>query len=104
LGNFNIQTDIGIDFDFLNGAISRRNRLLPKKIRRIYYLAFPLSPSSGAATIRSKIIGTLESQVLNFVLNTKNISTEDFSWSLLISILVIIFELSFFNRTTMQIL
>tara|TARA_R110002051_G_scaffold100879_3_gene171331 strand:- start:16845 stop:19874 length:3030 start_codon:yes stop_codon:yes gene_type:complete len=73
------QTDIGIDFGFLNGALSGEIDYYQKNTEDLLF-SVPLIPSSGAASINQNI-GTLESHGFEFVLNSKNITTEDFSWS-----------------------
>jgi TonB-linked SusC/RagA family outer membrane protein len=73
------QTDIGIDFGFLNSKISGEIDYYRKDTQDLLF-SVPLIPSSGAASINQNI-GTLKSQGFEFVLNTENISTDDFSWS-----------------------
>jgi TonB-linked SusC/RagA family outer membrane protein len=73
------QTDIGVEFGFFNGRISGELDYYKKDTEDLLF-SVPLVPSSGAASINSNI-GTLQGQGVEFVLNTRNIETEDFTWT-----------------------
>ncbi|MCM4156605.1 TonB-dependent receptor [Gramella sp. AN32] len=73
------QTDIGLEYGFLNNRISGE---IDYYIKRSDGLIFsqPLPGTSGQANI-TKNIGLLENKGIEFVLNTKNIQKENFTWS-----------------------
>ncbi len=73
------QTDFGIEFGLLKGRISGEIDYYTKNTEDLLF-SVPLIPSSGAADINSNI-GTLESYGVEFVLNTQNIQTENFTWN-----------------------
>lgn len=73
------QSDIGLEFGFLNGRISGELDYYKKDTEDLLF-SVPLVPSSGASTINQNI-GTLEGDGIEFVLNTSNIETEKFSWT-----------------------
>jgi TonB-linked SusC/RagA family outer membrane protein len=73
------QSDIGIDFGFLNGKISGEVDYYRKDTEDLLF-SVPLIPSSGAGSINQNI-GTLKSDGFEFVLNTENISTDNLTWS-----------------------
>ncbi len=73
------QTDIGVEFGFLNGRISGELDYYKKDTEDLLF-SVPLVPSSGAGSINSNI-GTLEGQGIEFVLNTRNVESEDFTWT-----------------------
>tara|TARA_R110002051_G_scaffold74913_1_gene136521 strand:- start:665 stop:3700 length:3036 start_codon:yes stop_codon:yes gene_type:complete len=73
------QTDIGAEFGFLKGRISGEIDYYKKDTEDLLF-SVPLIPSSGAASINSNI-GTLNGNGIEFVLNTTNIETENFTWT-----------------------
>jgi len=73
------QTDFGIDFGFLDGIISGEIDYYVKNTEGLLF-AVPLIPSSGSSII-NRNIGTLKGQGYEFVLNTRNVSKENFTWT-----------------------
>jgi len=73
------QTDIGLEFGFLDNKISGEIDYYRKDTEDLLF-SVPLIPSSGAANINSNI-GTLEGRGVEFVLNTRNIETENLNWT-----------------------
>ncbi len=73
------QYDIGIDYGFLNNRISGE---IDYYIKRSDGLLFdvPLPGTSGFATI-TRNIGLMENKGIEFVLNTKNIVKDRFTWN-----------------------
>lgn len=73
------QTDIGIEFGFLNNRISGELDYYTKNTDGLLF-EVPLPGSSGSISINQNI-GLLESRGVELVLNTENIVGNDFSWS-----------------------
>tara|TARA_R110002020_G_scaffold37072_5_gene111809 strand:- start:24479 stop:27508 length:3030 start_codon:yes stop_codon:yes gene_type:complete len=73
------QTDFGLEFGLLDNRISGELDYYVKDTEDLLF-SVPLVPSSGAPTINQNI-GTLQGKGIEFVLNTRNIETEDFSWT-----------------------
>ncbi|SMC61715.1 SusC/RagA family TonB-linked outer membrane protein [Cellulophaga tyrosinoxydans] len=73
------QSDFGVEFGFLDNRISGELDYYKKDTKDLLF-SVPLVPSSGASSINQNI-GTLAGQGIEFVLNTKNIQTDNFSWS-----------------------
>ncbi len=73
------QTDFGVEFGFLDNRISGELDYYKKDTKKLLFEE-PLVPSSGASSINQNI-GNLAGQGIEFVLNTKNIQTDNFSWS-----------------------
>jgi TonB-linked SusC/RagA family outer membrane protein len=73
------QTDIGVEFGFLDNIISGEVDYYVKDTDGLLF-AVPLVPSSGSAIINSNI-GTLRGKGIEVVLNTRNMQTEDFRWT-----------------------
>lgn len=78
------QLDIGIDYGFLNNRISGE---IDYYVKRSDGLLFdvPLPGTSGFSTI-TRNIGLMENSGVEFVLNTKNIAREGFTWNTSINI------------------
>lgn len=72
------QIDFGAEIGFLNRINLEADYY--KKTTDGLLFSVPLSLSSGATSINQNI-GEIESKGLEFVLNTKNIDTQDFKWS-----------------------
>lgn len=73
------QTDFGVEFGFLNGRISGEIDYYSKNTDGLLF-AVPLIPSSGANII-NRNIGELQGDGIEFVINTRNIETDDFTWT-----------------------
>ncbi|MEH6681023.1 MAG: TonB-dependent receptor [Sediminicola sp.] len=73
------QTDFGLEFGLLDNRISGELDYYVKDTEDLLF-SVPLVPSSGAPTINQNI-GTLQGKGIEFVLNTRNIETEDFTWT-----------------------
>ena len=73
------QTDFGLEFGLFNNRISGDISLYNKNTEGLLFNQ-PLPPTSGAATI-TRNIGELENKGIEFTLTTKNIKTENFSWT-----------------------
>ena len=72
------QIDVGLDFGFFNNRITGELDYYVKKTEDLL-LNEPIPGTGGFNTI-TRNIGELENRGLEFVLNTKNILTEDFDW------------------------
>ncbi|MEO2063135.1 MAG: TonB-dependent receptor [Christiangramia sp.] len=73
------QTDIGLEYGFLDNRISGEIDYYNKKSDGLIFNQ-PLPGTSGQASI-VRNIGVLENKGVEFVLNTKNVETDDFTWS-----------------------
>ncbi|MGB6151558.1 MAG: TonB-dependent receptor [Pricia sp.] len=73
------QTDFGVDFGFLDGIISGEIDYYVKDTEGLLF-EVPLIPSSGSSII-NRNIGTLKGQGVEFVLNTRNVNKDDFTWT-----------------------
>lgn len=73
------QTDFGLEFGFLDNRISGEVDYYIKNTEGLLF-AVPLIPSSGANIINQNI-GILQGKGVEFVLNTKNLQTENFTWT-----------------------
>ncbi|HSP12199.1 MAG TPA: TonB-dependent receptor [Salegentibacter sp.] len=73
------QVDIGLDFGLLNNRISGELDYYEKKTNDLL-LNEPIPGTSGYTSI-TRNVGSLENRGFEFVLNTKNVQTEDFSWN-----------------------
>lgn len=73
------QTDFGVEFGFLDNRISGEIDYYVKDTEDLLF-SVPLVPSSGAGSINQNI-GTLQGKGVEFVLNTRNISTNNLSWT-----------------------
>jgi TonB-linked outer membrane protein, SusC/RagA family len=73
------QFDVGIDYGFLNDRISGE---IDYYVKRSDGLLFdvPLPGTSGFSTI-TRNIGLMENKGLEFVLNTKNVAKDAFTWN-----------------------
>lgn len=72
-------SDVGVEFGFLNNRISGELDYYVKDTEDLLF-SVPLVPSSGAPSINQNI-GTLRGQGLEFVLNTRNIETDNLIWT-----------------------
>lgn len=73
------QTDIGLEFGFFDGTISGEIDYYNKETDNLLF-ALPLPLSGGSATVNTNA-GTLVNQGVEFVLNTRNVSTENLTWT-----------------------
>ncbi|QED38210.1 TonB-dependent receptor [Antarcticibacterium arcticum] len=73
------QVDIGLDFGFLNNRISGEVDYYIKKTNDLL-LNQPIPGTSGFTSI-TRNVGSLTNRGFEFVLNTRNIMTEDFTWN-----------------------
>ncbi|PCE66456.1 SusC/RagA family TonB-linked outer membrane protein [Sediminicola luteus] len=73
------QMDVGIDFGFFNQRISGEIDYFIKNTDDLL-LNEPIPGTSGFGSI-TRNVGELRNQGFEFVLNTKNIMTEDFQWT-----------------------
>ena len=73
------QTDIGIDFGFLDGKISGEIDYYIKDTEGLLF-EVPLVPSSGANIINQNV-GQLRGEGFEFVLNTRNVTNDKFTWT-----------------------
>lgn len=73
------QTDIGVEFGFFDSTISGEIDYYNKETDNLLF-ALPLPRSGGAATVNTNS-GKLVNKGVEFVLNTRNVSTEDFTWT-----------------------
>lgn len=81
------QTDIGLEFGFLDGKISGEIDYYSKNTEDLLFQV-PLALSSGAPFLGSagnaivnRNIGELKGSGLEFVLNTRNVERENFTWT-----------------------
>lgn len=72
-------TDFGLEFGLFDSKISGELGYYVKDTKDLLF-SVPLVPSSGAATINQNI-GTLRGTGVEFALNTRNIETENFTWT-----------------------
>lgn len=73
------QVDAGIDFGFLDNKITGEVDYYVKTTKDLL-LDEPIPGTTGFATL-TRNVGELENKGFEFVLNTKNITTEDLQWS-----------------------
>ncbi|MDY8133984.1 TonB-dependent receptor [Aquimarina sp. 2201CG5-10] len=73
------QVDIGLDFGFLNNRISGEVDYYVKNTEELL-LNEPVPGTNGFSTI-TRNVGELRNKGFEFVLNTKNIVTQDLTWS-----------------------
>jgi TonB-linked SusC/RagA family outer membrane protein len=73
------QVDAGIDFGFLNNKITGEVDYYIKTTKDLL-LDEPIPGTTGFATL-TRNVGELENKGFEFVLSTKNITTEDLQWS-----------------------
>lgn len=73
------QVDAGIDFGFLNNKITGEVDYYVKTTKDLL-LDEPIPGTTGFATL-TRNVGELENKGFEFVLSTKNITTEDLQWS-----------------------
>ena len=73
------QFDIGLDYGFLNNRITGQIDYYQKNTEDLL-LNEPIPGTSGFQNI-NRNIGEMENSGFEFVLNTKNIATENFTWS-----------------------
>jgi hypothetical protein len=73
------QFDIGIDFGFLNNRISGEIDFFYKKTNDL--LLNVNTPATSGITSITKNVGDMENRGIEFVLNTTNIQTKDFTWT-----------------------
>ena len=73
------QVDIGLDFGLLNNRISGEVDYYIKKTNDLL-LNQPIPGTSGFTSI-TRNVGSLTNRGFEFVLNTRNVTTEDFNWS-----------------------
>ncbi len=73
------QTDIGLEYGFLNNRIAGEIDYYIKKSDGLIF-AQPLPGTSGQSSI-TRNVGLLQNDGIEFVLNTKNIQTDDFTWN-----------------------
>lgn len=73
------QVDVGLDFGFLNNRISGEVDYYIKKTNDLL-LNQPIPGTSGFTSI-TRNVGSLTNRGFEFVLNTRNIMTEDFTWN-----------------------
>ncbi|MGB7393716.1 MAG: SusC/RagA family TonB-linked outer membrane protein, partial [Pricia sp.] len=73
------QTDFGIDYGFLDGRISGEIDYYIKDTEGLLF-EVPLVPSSGSNII-NRNIGALRGKGFEFVLNTQNVSNDNFTWT-----------------------
>ena len=73
------QTDFGIDFGLFDGIVTGEIDYYTKDTEGLLF-AVPLIPSSGSNII-NRNIGVLKGQGFEFVLNTRNVSNDNFSWT-----------------------
>lgn len=78
------QYDVGLDYGFLNNRITGEIDYYVKKTKDIL-LSEPVPATSGFTTITSNV-GEIQNKGFEFVINTKNVITENFSWSTNINI------------------
>ena len=74
-----VQYDFGLDYGILNNRISGEIDYYNKKTTDLL-LDEPIPSTSGFTTI-TRNVGELKNTGVEFVLNTKNIVSEDFNWS-----------------------
>lgn len=73
------QFDVGIDFGFLNNRISGEIDFFYKKTNDL--LLNVNTPATSGITSITKNVGDMENRGIEFVLNTTNIQTKDFTWT-----------------------
>lgn len=73
------QLDVGIEFGFFNNRISGEIDFYNKQTDGLLF-SVPLPGSAGATSINQNI-GLLESQGVEFVLNTENLKNGDLKWN-----------------------
>ncbi|WP_350287324.1 TonB-dependent receptor [uncultured Croceitalea sp.] len=73
------QVDIGLEFGLFDGVVSGEIDYYNKETDNLLF-ALPLPRSGGAATVNTNA-GTLVNKGVEVVLNTRNISTENFTWN-----------------------
>ena len=73
------QTDIGLDFGFLNNRISGEIDYYVRNTRDLIYFV-PVQGTSGFVT-QTVNIGSMQNKGVEFVLNSSNISGRAFSWN-----------------------
>lgn len=73
------QLDIGLEYGFLNNRISGEIDYYKKESDGLLFNV-PLPGTSGLSSIQRNI-GLMENRGVEFVLSTKNIQKEDFTWS-----------------------
>lgn len=73
------QTDIGLEYGFFNNRISGEIDYYIKESDGLLFNV-PLPGTSGLASIQRNI-GLMENRGIEFVLNTKNFQSENFTWS-----------------------
>ena len=78
------QYDIGLDYGFLNNRISGEIDYYVKNTKDLL-LSEPVPATSGFTTI-TKNVGEIKNSGVEFVLNTKNIVSEDLKWSTSINV------------------
>ena len=81
------QSDMALEYGLLDGRISGEVAYYTKDTKELLFEQ-PLAPSSGVPEQGgiNKNIGRMKSDGLEFTLNTKNIQTEDLSWTTSINI------------------
>ncbi len=73
------QLDVGIEFGLFKNKVFGEIDIYSKETDALLF-SVPLPGSSGQTSL-NKNIGSLQSKGVEFVLNTKNITTEDLSWT-----------------------
>lgn len=73
------QMDVGLDFGLFDNRISGEIDYYVKKTNDLL-LAEPIPGTSGFSTL-TRNVGSMSNKGFEFVLNTRNILTEDFNWS-----------------------
>lgn len=73
------QTDIGLDFGFLNNKITGEFDYYVRKTQDLIY-EIPVPGSSGFST-QTANIGSMENKGIELVLNSENVSTKTFRWN-----------------------
>jgi TonB-linked SusC/RagA family outer membrane protein len=73
------QVDAGIELGLFNGRISLEADVY-RKLTTDMLLSAPVPSSSGYTTV-SKNVGSMENRGIEFMVNTVNVTTQDFSWN-----------------------
>jgi TonB-linked SusC/RagA family outer membrane protein len=73
------QLDLGVDYGLLDDRITGEIDYYVKNTDGLLF-DVPIVPSAGASTI-TRNIGELQNQGFEFVINTKNIQTDDLTWN-----------------------
>jgi TonB-dependent starch-binding outer membrane protein SusC len=73
------QVDAGIELGLFNGRVSLEADVY-RKLTTDMLLSAPVPSSSGYTTV-SKNVGSMENRGIEFMVNTVNVTTRDFSWN-----------------------